>query len=80
MVTVVDAVTAKVVTVKVALVAPAGMVTLAGTVATEVLPLLRVMRAPPVRAGALSATLPIEVDPPWTLGGCRVIDVRVGPD
>jgi hypothetical protein len=69
MVTVVDAVTARVVTVKVALVAPAGMVTLAGTVATDMLLLMRVTRAPPVSAGALSATLPVEVDPPWTLVG-----------
>ena len=67
-------------TVKVALVAPAGTVTLAGKVATDVLLLVRVMRAPPVSAGALSATLPVEVDPPWTLVGCRVSDVRVGPD
>ncbi len=74
MVTVVDAVTAKVFTMKVALVAPAGMVTLAGTVATDVLLLVRVMRA-----GALNATLPIEVDPPWILVGWRVSDVRVGP-
>jgi len=79
MVTVVDAVTAKVFTMKVALVAPAGMVTLAGTVATDVLLLVRVMRAPPVSAGALNATLPIEVDPPWMLVGWRVSDVRVGP-
>jgi hypothetical protein len=79
MVTAVDAVTARVVTVKVALVAPAGTVTLAGKVATDVLLLMRVMMAPPVRAGAFSPTLPIEVDPPWMLVGCRVSDVRVGP-
>jgi len=79
MVTVVDAVTARVVTVKVALVAPAGTVTLAGKVATDVLLLVRVMIGPPVRAGALSAALPVEVDPPWILVGCRVSDVRVGP-
>jgi hypothetical protein len=79
MVTVVEAVTAREVTVKVALVPPAGMVTLAGTVAIDVLLLVRVMRAPPASAGALSATLPVEVDPPWILIGCRVSDVRVGP-
>jgi len=79
MVTVVDALTARVVTVKVALVAPAGMVTLAGTVATDVLLLVRVIRALPVSAGALSATLPIDMDPPWTLVGRKVSDVRVGP-
>ena len=75
----VDAVTARVVTVNDALVAPAGTVTLAGKVPTDVLLLVRVMMAPPVRAGALSATLPVEVDPLWTLVGCRVSDVRVGP-
>jgi len=51
MVTGVEAVTAKVVTVKDALVAPTGTVTLAGTVATAVLLLERETRAPPVRAG-----------------------------
>ena len=78
MVTGVEAVTAKVVTVNVALVAPAGMVTLAGTVATTVLLLVRVTTAPPVSAGPLSMTLPVEGDPPLTLLGFNTSEVRVG--
>src|SRR5437879_10409040 len=60
MLTGVEAVTARVVTVNVALVAPAGMVTLAGTVATAGLSLERETMAPPVRADPLSVTLPVE--------------------
>ena len=80
MVTGVEAVTAKVVPVKVAVEAPAGMVTLAGTVATAVLALARETRAPPPGAGPLSVTLPVEGDPPLTLVGFSVSEVRVGPD
>ena len=79
MVTGADAVTGRVVTVKVALVAPAGMVTLAGTVATAELLLESETRAPPVRADPLSVTLPVEGDPPLTLVGLSVTEVRVGP-
>jgi len=79
MLTVVEAVTAKVATANVALVAPAGTVTLAGTVAAAVLSLERETTAPPVRAGPLSVTLPVEGDPPLTLVGLSVTDVRVGP-
>ena len=78
MVTGVGAVTGRVVTVNVALVAPAGMVTLAGTVATAVLLLARETRAPPLGAGPLSVTLPVEGDPPLTLVGFSVSEVRVG--
>jgi hypothetical protein len=78
MVTGVEAVTASVVTVNVALVAPAGMVTLAGTVATTVLLLVRVTTAPPVSAGPLSMTLPMEGDPPLTLVGFSVSELSVG--
>jgi hypothetical protein len=78
--TCVEAVTARVVTVNVALVAPVGIVTLAGTVATVVLLLEREMRAPPLGAGALSVTLAVEGDPPLTLVGLRLSDVRVGPE
>jgi hypothetical protein len=80
MVTEVDAVTARVVTVKAALVTPAGMVTLAGTVATVVSLLERETMAPAVGAGPLSVTLPVEGDPPLTLVGFSVSEVRVGPD
>ena len=76
----VEAVTARVVTVKAALVTPAGMVTLAGTVATVVSLLERETRAPPLGAGPLSVTLPVEGDPPLTLVGFSVSEVRVGPD
>src|SRR2546423_7995664 len=68
MVTGVDVVTALVVTVNVALLAPAATVTLAGTVAVDVL-LLRVTAAPPVGAGPLSVTVPVEGDPPVTMAG-----------
>ena len=74
----VEAVTARVVTVKAALVAPAGMVTLAGTVATTMLLLVRETTAPPVSAGPLSMTLPVEGDPPLTLLGFNTSEVRVG--
>jgi hypothetical protein len=55
--------------VNVALVCPAATVTLAGTVATPVLLLASVMRAPPEGAGPLSVTVPCEVLPPLTLVG-----------
>jgi hypothetical protein len=71
--------TGRVVTVKVALVCPAGTVTLGGTVATAVLLLESKTRTPPLGAGALSATLPVEEDPPMTPGGLRESEVRVGP-
>ena len=77
----VEAVTTRVVTVKAALVvAPAGMVTVAGTVATVVSLLERETMAPPVGAGPLSVALPVEGDPPLTLVGFSVSEVRVGPD
>ena len=76
----VEAVTARVVTVKAALVTPAGMVTLAGTVATVVSLLERETMAPAVGAGPLSVTLPVEGEPPLTLVGFSVSEVRVGPD
>ena len=80
MLTGVEAVTAKVGTVNVRLVAPAGTVTLAGTVAAAMLLLERETMAPTVGAGPLSVTLPVEGDPPLTLVGFSVSEVRVGPD
>ena len=73
----VDELTIRVVTVNAALVDPAGTVTLAGTVATDVLLLERETRAPPLGAGALRATLPVEGDPPLTLVGFNRSDARV---
>src|SRR5215470_9983409 len=80
MVTEVDAATALVVTVKVALVAPSSTVTLAGTVATLVLLLERLTTAPPGGAGALSVTVPCEEFPPTTLVGFSVSEERIGQD
>src|SRR3989442_1698611 len=75
MVAEVDAATALVVTVNVALVAPAGTVTLAGTVAA-VLSLDSVTCAPPAGAGPLSVTVPVEVLPPLTVGGLSASERR----
>src|SRR5712692_4039798 len=69
MVTGVDAVTELAVTVKLALLAPPGMVTLAATLATDVLLLERVTSAPPAGAAALKVTVPVEDAGPTTLVG-----------
>jgi hypothetical protein len=76
-VTVVELVTACVVTAKFALEAPAGIVTLAGTVATDGVPLERAMTAPPVGASPFSPTLPVDGVPPFTLVGLSVKVVRI---
>jgi hypothetical protein len=75
MCTVFLAVTAKVFTVALAVVAPAGIVKLAGTVATAVLELDKVTTAPPAGASPLSVTVAVELLPPGTLVGLSVIDV-----
>src|SRR2546425_12178889 len=75
MVTEVDAATALVLTGKVALVAPSGTVTLAGTVAAASL-LARETTAPSRGAGALSVTVPVEERPPVTLVGLRLSKER----
>ena len=72
-----EAVTLLVVTVNVALLAPAATVTLAGTVAAAVLSLERETAAPPLGAGPLRVTVPAEGDPPITLIGLSTIEESV---
>src|SRR5438132_12018953 len=69
MVTEVDVPTGLVLTGKVVLVAPVGTVMVSGTVATLVSLLARETMAPPLGAGALSVTVPVEESPPVTLDG-----------
>ncbi len=78
MVAAVDAATACVLTVKLALVALAGMVTVAGTPAALLL-LDSATCAPPEGAAALSVTVPVEdCTPPTTPVGFSVSEVSVG--
>jgi hypothetical protein len=78
--TVVVKTTVDVVTGKVALVAPAGTVTLEGTPVAAVVSLLGSRTwAPPAGAGPLSVTVPVEdCKPPITLVGFSVREERVG--
>ena len=76
MLTAVAAVTAPVVTVKVALVAPAGTVTLAGTVAAVELSESDTT-APPDGAALVRVTAPCDVPPPVTLAGLSVNVLRL---
>ena len=68
-VTAVVAATGLVVAVNVAVVAPAATVTDAGTWAAAVLLEVNVTTAPPVGAGPLSVTVPVEEVPPGTVAG-----------
>ena len=78
MVTLVGSKTAEVLTVKVAVVAPAGTVTVEGTLATEVLLLERATCAPPAGAGPLRVTVPVEdCTPPITLLGFNESEATV---
>jgi len=74
---VVDATIAEV-TVNVAVVAPAGTVAVAGTVAAEVLLDESATVRPPVGAGLLIVTVPVEVLPPATVVGLSVRPEAVG--
>src|SRR3972149_1522484 len=70
-----------VVTEKVALLAPPGMVTLAGTVATEVLLLASVTTTPPTGAVLFRFTVPVEEPPGETELGFRMRETSAsGPD
>src|SRR3989442_6408550 len=75
MVAEVDAATALVVIVNVVLVAPAGTVTLAGTVAAAVL-LLDSVTCAPAGAGPSRGAGPVEVLPPPTVVGARAREGR----
>jgi hypothetical protein len=79
MLTEVEMRTKDVFTVKVALVAPAGTVTLDGAVATLVLLLEKETTAPLLGAGPLRVTVPVEdCTPPITLVGFSASEERVG--
>jgi len=67
----------RVVTVKLAVVEPAGTVTLEGTLLTSVLFVLKVTCAPPVGAGPLSVTVPRDEVPPLTVVGVSDSEVSV---
>ncbi len=76
-VTDVELVTAKVVTVNVALVLPAGTMTLAGTLAAFELSLSDTVR-PLLGAGPFIVTVPWDVLPPTTLVGLKVKLLNTG--
>ena len=78
MMTVVDASTVLVLTVNVALVAPAAIVTLDGVLAAFVLLLESVTTAPPEGAAPLSVTVPVEEFPPVTPVGLTESEESVG--
>jgi hypothetical protein len=78
MVTVRTAVTVLLVTVKFAVVDPAGTTTLEGTVATEVVLLPSVTDIPFTGAAPLRVTVPVDRLPPLTVDGFRAKDTSRG--
>lgn len=68
--------TALVVMLKVALVLPLRTRTVEGVCAAVVLLLDSVTVAPPVGAGPLSVTVPVDPDPPTTLSGFKDSEVK----
>src|SRR5438309_10393288 len=77
MITLVAVLTARVFTVTVAEVAPAGMVTLAGDRAIVGLLLINFTNRPPAGAGAVSETVAVVLCPPFTNCGCTEIEESV---
>ena len=71
-------VTTLVLIVKVAVVPPLATVTLAGTLATAILPLVNVTTAPSLGAGPLRVTVPVELLPPNTLVGLNASELNAG--
>ena len=71
--------TGLVVAVKVAVVAPAGTVTDAGTWAAAVLLDVNATTAPPAGAGSLSVTVPVEGLPPSTDAGFTLTELSAAP-
>ena|SRR5438477_85133 len=80
MLIVVEETTALVAAVNVALVAPAGTMTVAGTVAMAALLLASETVLPPAGAGAFKLAVPVEDDPPTTLEGLKLSEPRAGLD
>jgi len=76
-VTVVVVATGLVVTVKVAVVEPAGTVTEPGTLPTDGLLLDRAIDAPPLGAGPLSVTVPVALLPPVTVEALSDTDASI---
>jgi hypothetical protein len=70
--------TTEVVIVKVVLVAAAGTTTVPGTCATDEFELVKVIVAPPLRAGPLRVTVALAIFPPGTLAGVKVKELTVG--